>query len=297
MPDEYPEIRDDEIVAADPQRVVLKVLANATLREAKELARGQKSYQPTFHEAGWSIAIETPRGVVGLWSCWLKNQFYLGYPKSVEAIPDEVILSTLGVEHGRPVANRFGDDKLRQWAAFYGPALPKQQGRVWIDHSEWNMWGRHFAVITEKGLETVSYGHDRSRGIYTDEFSHYHQCGPQAPSAEPAVIQPYRDKFLALACKIAERMGGATAVNIDYAFVLVPELLKPLGYKKIRWLKGKRGRREGWGHELVRGEKSTDAGTEMIMLKSGNSLVPWSTIRRVPCAWIDAKRLIELLTF
>lgn len=56
------------------------VLANSTLVEASERALGKK-HEPKFCKSGWRIAIETPHDVIGLWSCWLDNQFYLGHPK------------------------------------------------------------------------------------------------------------------------------------------------------------------------------------------------------------------------
>jgi hypothetical protein len=50
----------------------------------------------SFQRPSWSIAVETPQGVVGLWSCWLENEFYLGYPKRtsflVDALPKETVI-------------------------------------------------------------------------------------------------------------------------------------------------------------------------------------------------------------
>jgi hypothetical protein len=62
-----------------PHMTMLKIAANATLEEAAELNRG-RMYSPEFRADGWKSAIETPHGIIGLWSCWLGNQFHLGYP-------------------------------------------------------------------------------------------------------------------------------------------------------------------------------------------------------------------------
>jgi len=403
MTEQYRRIADEEINTAaehDPQRALLMVLANSTLAEAERKATGKQSHEPKFHESGWSIAIETPRGVVGLWSSWLNNQFYLGYPKRtsflVVALPEEVviriankfrrenadkflfplreefgleesrrlltgfkeselaellrqdgvqtpsfrdraqivdqlIMDTLGVELARPVLqvdatavdeNYEGEYKdpnkplvkigqivwvayrtrgLRLWAKFYGPRVVDNKGRVWVDHSDRNSNSHHFDVVRDgsrEGLENVYYGHDYSRGISTFPFSFWSKYAPDGPTTEPEVIQSYNEKFLTLACEIAWRMGGANAVNINYGFVIVPEQLSQLGYSNIAWLKGKGGVRQGCGNEVVRAEKATESGKETVILKSGNSFVPWSTIRRAPCALdLTAEKLIELLTF
>lgn len=404
MTEQYRRIAGEEINAAaecDPQRALLMVLANSTLNEAEQKASGEKSYEPQFHESGWSIAIETPQGIVGLWSCWLNNQFYLGYPKRtsflVAALPeemvikiankyrrenadkflvppkeefgiedsrrlltgfkeselisllrqngvqppsfkdgaqivDQLIMDTLGVQVAQPVlqvdATAVGEDyegeykdpdkplvknsvgqvvayrtrESRLWAKFYSARVAGDKGRVWVDHSDWNSNGHHFNVVSHssrEGLEGIYYyGHDYSRGISTFPFSFWSEYAPDGPTTESEVIQSYREKFLALMCEIAKKMGGATAVNIDYSFVLVPEQLSQLGYVNIEWLKGRPGYREGWGKDVVRAEKLTDVGKEVVVLKSANSLVPWSTIRRVPCAHDPtAEKLIELLTF
>lgn len=402
MPTQYKKIAREEINEAaehDPQRALLMIMANSTLDEAEQKASGAKAHEPTFHKSGWSIAIETPQGIIGLWSCWLDNQFYLGYPKQtsflVAALPDEtvirlankyrmenadkflvppteefglersqylltgfkgaklaellwqngvkmpkfqdgakvmdkLIMDTLGVEYAKPVANvcacavndenytgeykdrdkplvknsvgqivAYRDEGSRLWAKFYSQRVPGDKGRVWVDHSDFNSNSHHFEVIRDnRGIEEVHYGHDYSRGISTFPFSFWSEYAPDGPATEPEVIQSYRDKFLALACEIAKLMGGATAVNINYMFVLVPEQLEQLGYGNVKWLKGSPGFRQGWGNEVVQASKETESGKEIVILKSGNSLVPWSTIRRIPCkVGLTAEKLIEYLTF
>jgi hypothetical protein len=85
-------------------------------------------------------------------------------------------------------------------------------------------------------------------------------------------------KFLALACAIADLFGGARGVLINYGFVFVPEQLPAVGCTGVTWLRGKEGVREGWGAELVRARKDE----ETFFLRSGNSIVPWSTFRHIP---------------
>lgn len=403
MVQQYRKIASEEINATaehDPQRALLMVLANSALAKAEQKATGEKSHEPEFHKSGWSIAVETPQGVVGLWSCWLNNQFYLGYPKQtsflVTALPEEVviriankyrlenankflippkeefglgesrrlltgfkeseliellrqngvqiplfrdgaqivdqlIMDTLCVELARPVlqvdATAVGENyegeykdpdkplvkngvgqimayrtrESRLWTKFYSTRVDGDKGRVWMDHSDWNSNGHHFDVVCDsshEGLESIYYGHDYSRGISTFPFSFWNEYALDGPTTEPEIIQTYRNKFLALVCEIASRMGGASAVNIDYGFVLVPEQLSQLDYGNIEWLKGRSGVRQGWGNEVVRAEKTTDNGKETVILKSGNSLVPWSTICRLPCEPdLTIEKLIEILTF
>lgn len=333
---QYKKIEDGEIsdmADHDPQRALLMVLANSTLDEAEQKATGEKPHEPKFHESGWSIAIETPQGVVGLWSCWLNNQFYLGYPKDAslkggaQAV-DRLIMEILGVELARPVlqvdatavsegyegeykdpdkplvkngagqivAHRTGRQRL--WAKFYSAPVADKKGRVWVDHSDFNSNSYHFDVVRSGSLENIYYGHDHSRGISTFQFSFWNEYAPDGPTTEPEIIQTYRNKFLSLACEIARMMGCANAVNINYSFAIVPEQLPNLGYQNVKWLKGSPGVRKGWGNEEVYAEKETPTGKEMIILKSGNSLVPWSTIRHVPyTAELTVERLIELLNF
>ncbi len=378
---EYPTISPREISEAYetyPLKGDLMRLANENLKEARAQAEGAKPRERKTHDMGWELAIETPQGLVGLWSCWLGNQFYLGFPKSTSSVvdsvdaqtvisfgnhlrmnqlstnapwwqrkpldyqgargqleemsdpelretlrlhrvpfrdvpyipvTDELIMQTLGAERAKAVRqvnatavndpnykgefadpdkpleqNRAGqivgyqDVGERQWAKFYGPMEPTG-GRVWVDYSGFHSNGMHFPYIDEQGqLQSLYYGHDRSNGIYTDQFSFYNQYAPEGPTADPEAIQKYRDKFIRLAAEIAFIMGGPKAVNIDYGYSMVPEDLYREGYEDIIWLKGDLGERKGWGNEIVRGRK----GDGTVVLKSANSLVPWSTTLRAP---------------
>ena len=87
--DEYPTIPPSEISEAYetyPLRGDLMRLANENLREARAQAEGTKPRERQLHDMGWELSIETPRGMVGLWSCWLGNQFYLGFPKTTDKV-------------------------------------------------------------------------------------------------------------------------------------------------------------------------------------------------------------------
>src|SRR3989339_2182796 len=104
---QYRKIADDEIKKAmeqDLQRALLMMQANSALADAERKASGEQPHEAQLHESGWSIAIETPQGIVGLWSSWLKNHLYLGYPNTTPIqIADQHIMDTLGVELAQPV--------------------------------------------------------------------------------------------------------------------------------------------------------------------------------------------------
>lgn len=332
MTEQYRKIAADEIEAAaehDPTRALLMMMSNSTLEDAEQRASGAKAHEPKFHEAGWYIAVETSQGYIGLWSCWLENQFYLGYPKSFtdRSAIEKLIVETLGVKYAEPVLQVSGtavsegyegeykdpDKPLetnsagqivayktygpRLWAKFYGPRIEGKLGRFWVDHSDFDSYGHHFDVIRDGrfgAIETVSMGHDHSMSIASAQFNFTNQYAPDGPTTDKEVVQSYRTPFLRLMCEIAKLMGGANAVHINYGFAIVPEQLTTLGYDNIDWLKGTPGSRQGWGEEIVRAEKDG----EILVLKSGNSMVPWSAIRRVtPETELTAEHLLELLTF
>lgn len=193
-------------------------------------------------------------------------------------------------EAGQTIA--YKDAGLRRWAKFYAPQLPGGKGRVWVDKSDFDSYSHHFPFIDSNGnLQDAYYGHDYSNGICTERFNNFNKYAPDGPSAESEAIQTYRDKFIRLLVKASILVGKPRFVTVDYGFDMVPEDLEKEGYKDITWLKGKKGVRKGWGNELVRGRKEN----EMVILKSGNSLVPWSTIRQVkiPEKW-NEESLYEL---
>lgn len=314
--DQYPTIQPNEISEAferNPMQGRLMRIANESLRIARAQAEGQTTRERGFHDMGWSLSLDTSRGMIGLWSCWLGNQFYLGYPKSIlrpgRQETDELIMKVLDVERARAVRqvnatgltdlrykDEFADEDkpleqneygqilgyknagMRLWARFYGSIEPTG-GRVWVDSSDSHSNSSHFSYIDEQGqLQSLYYGHEMSNGVYTHQFSYFNQYAPEGPTDNPEAIQKYKDRFINLAAEVAFIMGGARAVNIDYGFVLVPEDLDREGYENVQFLKGDWGQRKGWGEEVVRGQK----GDSTVVLKSGNSMVPWSTILRAP---------------
>jgi len=215
-------------------------------------------------------------------------------------IPDETIMKILGVNRAT-LLDFVLSDQFAPLGKFCSPRLPEDKGRVWIDRSEFYQSSIYFPVVTvDDRLTKVFYGWSQCRGIFTQYYSTEESRMSKADqtNGDRGVIQSYRDKFMALACEIAHCMGGATAVNINYEFVLVPEQLEALGYGNVTWLKGKAGIRKGWGEELVRAEKSNINGKEMIFLESGNDFVPWATIRHIPCDYtLDTKQLLDFLNF
>jgi hypothetical protein len=264
--------------AEDVPTTVLKMLANMAIKRATELGEGRK-HMAEFHPDGWKIAIETPRGAIGLWSCWLGNQFHLGYPgpmmTSVSSAPVSALIKEhLGVELAKPVlqvnatavqtdyAGEYKDtDKPlevnalgqviayqtqgpRLWAPYCGPRVSsgaQEPGRVWIEHACSSSTATDFRFITPdapEALSTIWYGHDSGWTIYTYPHTFANRYAPDGPTATPACVQVYRDRFLALACSLAQALGGARAVNMDYGFVMTPAQLKTLGYENIHWIKG-----------------------------------------------------------
>lgn len=318
---------------------VLKIVANATLEQAAKLDEG-RTYSPEFHAEGWKIAIETPHGILGLWSCWLGNQFYLGYP-GPKVCPvtstqvDALIEKHLGVQRAEPVlqvdatavepcytgkykdpdkpleVNAFGQTVAYQtrgprlWATYCGSRVSndtQEPGRIWIEHSNFSSTTTDFRFITvdaSESLSTVWYGHDNGRNVHTLPYTFANRYATEGPTANPAHVQLYRDRFLSLACALAEILGGATAVNVDYGFIMTPTQLEALGYKNIHWIKGSPNNYLGWGDEVVlSSQQLPDNRVEHLLLRSGNQMVPWAAIRRIPTdGALTTQVLLSLLTF
>jgi len=320
--DEYRLIPPSEISEAastDTLRWLLMRQANENLKEARAQAEGEISRERKYHDEGWSISIETPRGIVGLWSCWLGNRFYLGFPNDVSEVTDELIMKTLDVERALPVRQvnaiavndwnyegEFADkDKplekteagqiigysyygQRLWAKFYGP-IENSGGRIWVDFSDFESSGLPFPYIDASGnLNEIYYGHDRSMSISTFPFNFHNKYAEEGPITDKESIQRYREKFIRLASEIAFLMRGAKAICIDYGQSMVPEDLYREDYQNICWLKGDLGERKGFGNEVVRGQK----GDSTVILKSGNSVVPWSTILSLPASRLTSPEML-----
>lgn len=181
--------------------------------------------------------------------------------------------------------------RSRLWAKYYSKPC-QSGGRIWVDHAMEHSHGHHFDAISKDTLTSVYYGHNQSNSISTFPYSFWNKYAPDGPTTEEKEIQSYRNAFIKLACKIAERLGGIIAVNINYGDVLVPEQLESLGYS-VTYLKGQAGKYNGYGEDLVLAKKDG----ETVMLRSGNSMVPWATIRRVEKPNMAAEDLTKELTF
>lgn len=230
-------------------------------------------------QLGWSVAIETTNGIVGLWTCWMGNSIKLFYPLDV-TIPDEMIMETLNVTLAKPVANeRFG---RRLWAKYYSEKL-EDCGRVWIEQEASHSNGYHLKTIRNKKLEEHYCGHDRTNTVWTYDFNFCSETEPEAPNCKEENIQTYREKFVQLLVKVAKLVGDIKAVNIDSGLVLyTPETLVAKGYDVTSWKE--------------RDKKYCYAQDENfeIILKSGNSAVPWISIIRYPSTnELTAENLIK----
>lgn len=288
---EYPHIPEEEIErieGVDQIRGDLMRLVNETSGDIKARVEGGKKREKKYHEFGWQVSIETPQGIVGLWSCWLGDRFYLGFPKNIE-IPDKLIMDSLGLQLSADVG-RLGDFSVsRLWAKFCG-RREKEGGRVWVDFNKDSSDMHHFDYINGEGqIQTAHYGYNQSSNIDTFHYSEFDENNPDNPTGHRDTVQQYRDGFLLLAAKIAFLMGGVKAVDIGFETVsLVPEDLYNEGYNNVEWVKGEMGERKGWGNEIVRAKK----GDSTVILKSGNSLVPWVTILKAPVGNISSPEIL-----
>jgi hypothetical protein len=282
----------NETAQYDPMRAMLMFMANGVSENAKEKTT-LKKHIPTLHNSGWSILIETDNGVVGIWSCWLDDKFFIGYPLDFLENIDNLILNTLQVKKGTIVKQDcFGELRDRKWAKFCSNQY-EGYGRVWIEYDKFNSNGYHFKYINNKKLNECYYGHNNSYSINTFPFGFYSENAPDSPTSKPEIIQQYRDKFIDLGIKIAKRIGQIKAINIDYGFVIVPEQLITLDYSNIEYIKGSQEIQEGWGGTEIYAKKDN----EEIILKSGNSLVPWSSIRRISVEDLNVETVLKYLTF
>ena len=147
-------------------------------------------------------------------------------------------------------------------------------------------------------IAVVWYGHDNGRTVHTFPYTFANRYATEGPTANPVHVQPYRNRFLSLACALAEVLGGATAINVDYGFLMTPTQLESLGYRDIRWIKGSPNNYLGWGNEAVfASRRLPDNRVEHLLLRSGNQMVPWAAIRRVPVNGLTVQALLDFLTF
>lgn len=216
-------------------------------------------------EIGWSINIETNNGVVGLWTGWLGNGLKIFYPLGVK-ISDELIMKTLDVSMAKPVKNKnFG---TRLWARYYSKRLGTDDGRVWIDHNCMHSYGHSMYTINNGVLENHYGGHSQTNTIWTFEFDFSSAAEPDAPNNKKQYIQQYTEKFIKLLVEVAKVVGDIKAVNVDSGLVLYkPETLG------CKYVTSREGRTQ---YCYVKN------GDMELMLRSGNSIVPWATVIRYP---------------
>lgn len=232
-------------------------------------------------QIGWNMVIETTNGIVGLWTCWLGNSIKLFYPLNVD-IPDEIIMETLNVTLAKPVANDLFGSRL--WAKYYSEKL-EDCGRVWIGQESDHSYGYNLKTIQNKQLKEHYCGHNCTNTVWTFDFNFYSKTEPEAPNCKEKHIQKYKEKFVHLLVKIAKLVGDITAVNLDSELVLyTPEMLITKGYDITKW-------KVGYTEYCYTQDDNFE-----IILKSGNSLVSWSTIIRYPSTNnLTSESLIELL--
>ncbi len=216
-------------------------------------------------EIGWNINIETTNGVVGLWTSWMGNGLKIFYPLEIK-IPDQLIMKILDVSMAKVVKNtNFG---LRLWARYYSKRLETDEGRVWIDHSGVHSYGHSMYIINDGILENHYAGHSQTNTIWTYEFNFSSQAEPDAPNNKRQHIQQYTDRFIELLIEVAKTVGEIKAVNIDSGLILyTPETLGS------RYTMSKDG---GTKYCYLKEEDRE------IMLRSGNSIIPWVTVIRYP---------------
>jgi len=178
-------------------------------------------------EFGWTMAIETTNGIVGLWTCWLGDRFKLCYPLNVN-IPDEVIMETLNVTLAKPVANDLFGTRL--WAKYYSEKLD-DCGRVWIAQESNHSCGYSVKTIRNEQIEEHACGHNYTNTVATYDFHFCTETEPEAPNCLEENIQPYKEKFIQLLVKIAKLVGDITAVNLDSGLLSHdPGMLNVMGY-------------------------------------------------------------------
>lgn len=232
-------------------------------------------------QIGWSIAIETTNGIVGMWTCWLGNRLKLFYPLDIK-ISDELIMQKLNVTLAQPVANGLFGERL--WEKFYSEKL-EEGGRVWIGQEAVHSSGYSLNVIRNQRLESHYCGGNRTNTIFTHEFNFYSKTEPEAPNCRPKNIQVFKERFVQLLVEVAKQVGDIVAVNLDSGLVLyTPSFLQAKGYEMERW-------KDRYTEYCY-----TKKGNYEIMLKSGNSSVSWSTIFRYPASnRLTAEEIIHLI--
>lgn len=267
----------------DATKMLLQAQAVMVEKEVAE-KKESKKHEAKFHKDGFYVTLETEKGYVGLWSCWLGDRLFLGFPKDWE-VDDELIKATLDVtESTQP-----------RWGKFYGE-IEETGGRVWIEKNNHEAYGHHFPYISNGKYESLYYGHDESGKIATYPFSRYNEeTEVEGHTTEEEAILSYRDKFIELAIQIAASYGTIKAIHVKYEdTLLIPELLAVHGYENVTYVEGCPEYIASFGGTILHAKKEK----EEIMLKAGNGLVPWVNLRKVEVDGnVTVQDVLDLLVF
>ena len=171
---------------------------------------------------GWSIAVETTGGIVGLETRWDGESLKLCYPDGVN-VPDEIITETLGISLAKPVPNTQTGTRL--WAKYYSEKL--DCGRVWIDQCDYNPG--YLEIIKD---ENSCRSYWNATCISTFDLECCTTKNPESPTCKAKHIQPYTNKFIALLVKIAKMVGDIKAINLysNEVSMFTPDIMKEAGY-------------------------------------------------------------------
>lgn len=314
---EYPSLRK-EINALKPDspgdRGAMMLLAEMAGREARKMRDAPEARQPHTVTDGYHLAIETNDGPIGMWTCWLRDQIYLGWPRtgtwaergrdgvSGDRIDnsfneiDAVRRHFHGVRRGGRMRADYGR-MVGDWA-LSDPAIGEwslEQGRTMYRH-EFKYIGAPPKTVGEGtriypqgggALQVFGYGYDLSEEggsrLFTELF--WRPEDVSLGSYREVLDRLYAKQepmFLEMACDLGAR-HEATAVTVEMGFVVIPENLRAMGFNMPSWMLGNEGVREGWGREAVYANRTLpDGRLEEVVLVSANSLVPWVCYRKQP---------------
>lgn len=319
---EYPSLKKEiEALAPDSpgDRGAMMLLAECEGARARELRDDPTKREPETLREGYGLAFETPDGIIGLQSSWLRDSFYLGWPSHWGPISGEDFARAFPAIRPGP-----------RWRADYGRlvgdatiTLPKSGAETSLEAGH-SMWAHQFHVLRgdtvygNSGPPRVSYGHGVSQAHRWDAKYYLPQQGEMLSedSGRRLFTEPFwrheseearnewhdvqEAAFLQLACEMANA-HGVTSVCVKFATMgvsVIPEVLEVMGFR-THWVRGQKGRREGWGSDVVYGTRESTIlpVTEEVMLVSANSLVPWVMYRQIPVVDVSPDTIRSLLTF
>ena len=253
----------------------IQMLGMFGLAESETQRQNPLPRVPEFHDSGFSLAIDTPEGVVGVWSSWLRNGILLGYPRSVERLKDESIAAALGATK-------------QDFSTFEAP------GSIFIKHDSETHSSEEFLALRADGKFTsASYGGGRGNMVRVCSQMPYF---PQSVAAES--VLPLTGGFMKLASEVAALMGGARSVTAHFLDVMLPEQLEISGFHSIEpgtvQIFGERSSRR-----TFTARRASDLGEELVVLRQGgSSAFPFTPLRRVECVnGADAAFLTRMLVF